>query len=291
MPNYRRIDAVTEAVPVNMGGLRVRQPLPQGAIDQIDPFLLLHHAHWHLAGGSRPEHEGVPPHPHRGFEPVTFIYRGGVHHRDTLGNDSVVYAGGVQWMTAGRGVVHSERPPRELAENGGAQEIIQLWINLPARHKLVAPRYQHLAAEATPTVTSEDGRVTVQVVAGALDGTAGPIETYSPMTALNATFEAGGAYFFPLPPGHNAFAYLLDGHARFNDARDVPGLHLAALSPDGDGVLIAATEPTRVLLMAGAPLGEPVAASGPFVMNTSAELFEAMRDYQTGAMGTLTEKF
>lgn len=290
MTDPRRIAAVVPAQPVNMGGLVVKQPLPAGEIDQIDPFLLLHHARLSFRGGQHPRALGVPPHPHRGFEPVTFIYRGGVHHRDSLGNDSVIRAGGVQWMTAGSGVVHSERPPAALAEEGGVQEIIQLWINLPERHKMTAPRYQSLTAEATPTVTAADGRVRVAVVAGTFGGAEGPIDTHSPLLALNATFEAGGQHTFALPAGHNAFAYLLDGRLRVNEEREVSGEHLAAFAGDG-AVRLAALDDTRLLLMAGAPLGEPVAASGPFVMNRSVEIYQAMRDYQEGRMGTLEEQF
>ncbi len=291
MPAYRHIAAVTPAAPVNMGGLVVKQPLPHGALDQIDPFLLLHHARLTFGAGGRQQDLGVPPHPHRGFAPVTFIYEGGVHHRDSISNDSVVYAGGVQWTTAGRGLVHSERPPKALAERGGVQELIQLWVNLPQRHKMSAPAYQALAAENTPTVTSEDGRVTIQVVTGSHGGVEGPIETLSPLLALNATFAAGGAHFFPLPPDYNAFAYFLDGQARLNKNELIAGEHLAHLPPGGDGVLIEATKKTRVLLMAGAPLDEPVAASGPFVMNRSVEIFQAMQDYSTGKMGVLKEEF
>ncbi|NNF57094.1 MAG: pirin family protein [Rhodothermaceae bacterium] len=289
MPTLREILTVVPAQPINMGGFRVKQPLPHDALDQIDPFLLLHHARSRITAGSRPQAEGVPPHPHRGFEPVTFIYQGGVHHRDSRGNDSVIGPGGVQWMTAGLGIVHSERPPRALTEAGGEQEIIQLWINLPARAKRAQPRYQGYQADQLPTV--ERDSAVVQVVAGSFEGTEGPVETHSPITALNLALHAGSAVTIPLPEDHHAFLYLLDGRARINDAQEVAGEHLVRFAPEGEAITVEASASTRALLMAGAPLNEPVVASGPFVMTSTTEILEAMRDYQQGKMGILVETF
>lgn len=289
MPSYRSILDVVPGEPVNMGGFRVKQPLPADSLDQIDPFLLLHHARNHVQPGSRPQAEGVPPHPHRGFEPVTFIYEGGVHHRDSRGNDSVIGPGGVQWMTAGMGIVHSERPPQALAETGGEQEIIQLWINLPAQSKKVQPRYQGYQAADLPTVERDGARV--QVVAGRFEDTEGPVETHSPILALNLTLETGARLVLPIPDGFHGFAYLLDGCVRLNDTQEVEGEHLARFGPMGEHLLIEALHSTRLLVMAGTPLNEPVVASGPFVMTSTSEILEAMRDYQTGKMGVLVEEF
>lgn len=286
---FRPIQTIEPAQPVNMGGLIVKQPLPATGLDQQDPFLLLHHAQIPFRGGQHPSQLGVPPHPHRGFEPVTFIYQGGVHHRDSLGNDSVIGPGGVQWMTAGRGVVHSERPPAALAEDGGTQEIIQLWINLPRVAKMNDPRYQSLTEEETPTVEGEG--VTVQVVAGTLAGKTGPIDTHTPILALNARFERERSFSFPWPADYQGFAYLLDGSVTVNEEVTVAGEHLVAFAPGAGDVHLRATAPTRVLLMAGAPIREPIVAQGPFVMNRSVEIYQAMMDYQGGAMGTLDEQF
>lgn len=292
MDAYRHILNVLPASPVEMGGLRVRQPLPHVRQEHIDPFLLLHHAGpIHFQGGGRQRRQGVPPHPHRGFEPVTFIYHGGVHHRDSLGNDSVVYAGGVQWTTAGHGVVHSERPPRELIEAGGAQELIQLWINLPGRHKLTPPRYQHFEAHDMPHLGHDNGSVSIRLVAGDFEGQTGPVDTYTPLLALNATFRAGARYHFALPRTFNAFFYLLNGNGRVNDTRAVNGMHLVHFARDADAVAFEATAPTRLLLMAGTPLHEPVSTYGPFVMNSQREVLQAMQDYQAGKMGHLVEHF
>jgi len=256
----------------------------------MDPFLLLHHAGPTLyEAGSNPAHEGVPPHPHRGFDPVTFVYKGGVHHRDSRGNDSVIGAGGVQWMTAGMGIVHSERPPAELMEAGGEQEIIQLWINLPAKHKMVQPRYQGFSPEELPVVESGNGAV-LQVVAGQLNGVSGPVKTYSPITALNASFAAGSSMDLDLPDGQAALAYILNGDVLINGTTNVTGHEMVEF--DGNGaVRIEAQSEARVLIMAGEPIGEPVVSSGPYVMNTHTEILEALRDAQMGKMGILIEEF
>jgi hypothetical protein len=285
----RAVRVVVPARPFDMDGIPVRQPMPHPGLAELDPFLLLHHVVVEHEGGHRPQEDGVPPHPHRGFEPVTFIYRGGVHHRDSRGHDSVIGAGGVQWITAGMGLVHSERPPRALSEQGGTQELIQLWINLPARAKFVQPRYQGLQRDALP-VFEKDG-VRVQVVAGAFEDLVGPVETHTPVTARNITLARGARFEAPLPEGQAAFAYLLDGLVRVNGSETVRGLKLVAFEPGGDTALFEALEDTRMLLMAGAPLGEPVVRSGPFVMNDTTQILEAMRDAQMGKMGVLIEKF
>ena len=176
-----------------------------------------------------------------------------------------------------------------MADAGGEQELIQLWVNLPARHKGVQPRYQGLQADALPVVHA--GGVDVQVVAGRFGAVEGPVETHSPILALNLTGEAGGALDLPVPDGFNVFMYLLDGRVRVNGAREVEGQHLVRFGAEGAGLRIEVQQPTRALVMAGAPLDEPVVASGPFVMNTTTEILEALRDYKMGKMGILIETF
>lgn len=292
MTDYRDILAVVRALPADVDGITVRQPLPRGGMSYLDPFLLLHHmGPVHLPGGHRPQEHGFPPHPHRGFEAVTFVYRGGVHHRDSRGNDHVVHAGGVQWLTAGMGIVHSERPPRTLAEGGGEQEIIQLWVNLPARDKWVQPRYQGFDAGAIPRVTYDDGRVIVQVMAGSLGDTVGPVVTHTPVLALNAEFKRGGRHVFPVPAGQNVFAYLLDDGCMINGEAEAGAEHLVRFAGQGGGILLEARANTRVLIMAGEPLNEHVVRSGPYVMNSETEILEAVRDARMGRMGVLIETF
>ncbi|WP_345156651.1 pirin family protein [Pontibacter saemangeumensis] len=285
----RTVSRLLYADIMDMGGVPVRQPFPTQQVEQIDPFLLLHHHKSHLPEGALPHRSGVGPHPHRGFSPVTFVYEGGVHHRDSRGNNSVVYAGGTQWMNAGRGVVHSERPPADIQEHGGVQEIIQLWVNLPKAHKMNQPEYIPLQAEDTPVLELEGGRTKVRVVAGAFGEVQGPIKTLTPILALRIEMEAGAASSFPIPEHYNAFIYLLDGTIHLEGYGEVEGHHLVLLKQDGEGCTIEAKAQSRLLLLAGEPLQETVVSHGPFVMNTQSEILQAMRDYQQGKMGVLIE--
>ena len=285
----RTVSRLLHADVVDMGELPVRQPFPTQQVEQIDPFLLLHHHVNELPEGVVPHRSGVGPQPHRGFSPVTFVYKGGVHHRDSRGNNSVVYEGGTQWMNAGRGMVHSERPPADIEERGGVQEIVQLWVNLPKAHKMNQPEYIPLQAEDTPVLALDGGRIKVRVVAGAFKQVQGPIKTPTPVLALRIEMEAGATYAFPIPEHYNAFLYLLDGSLQVEGYGLVDGHHLVLLNQDGEGCTVTASAKTRLLLLAGEPLHEPVASHGPFVMNTQTEVLQAMRDYRQGKMGILIE--
>ena len=287
----RSIQAVLPAFKVNMGGILIDQALPHKRIDQIDPFLLVHHLEIHQAGGARAQDLGVPPHPHRGFAPVTFVFKGAVHHRDSTDVSSIVHAGGTQWMHAGRGIVHSERPPKEIAEKGGNWELIQFWVNTPAAHKMSDPHYHPLQKEDTPSTLVDQDRVEVGVVAGSFGALSGPINTFTNILALRLNFEADGTVDIPIPQSYNGFVYLLDGGLVFNDQTSLQAKDLAQLANDGETIRLRATEQTRAILLAGEPIGEPLATYGPFVMNSQAEIMQAMRDYQLGKMGTLKEKF
>jgi len=273
-----------------MGGMPIRQPFPTQRVGQIDPFLLLHHADIKVPQHINPDHGGVGPHPHRGFSPVTFIFKGGVHHRDSRGNDSVVYANGAQWMNAGMGVIHSERPPKDIHELGGRQEIIQLWINTPAAHKMDQPRYFPVSSAEVPTVTLDDGKVTARVFAGALLGLKGTIPSFTEVNAVTLDIKAGGKISTPLPPDHSAFLYILNGNVTVEGHGLVEGLNAVVFKKDGEGIALQALEDTRILLMSAKPLDEPVVSHGPYVMNTQTQVLEAMRDYQMGKMGVLIEE-
>lgn len=285
----RRVSSLAYAQTIDMGGMPVRQPFPTSRIQQIDPFLLLHHADIKVPTHLEPDHAGVGPHPHRGFSPVTFIFKGGVHHRDSRGNDNVVYAGGAQWMNAGMGVIHSERPPKDIHELGGRQEIIQLWINTPAAHKMDQPQYFPVSAENVPTYRDADGLTTARIFAGELLGLKGPIPSHTEVNAATLEIKKGGTVTIPIPQDHNSFLYLLDGKVTVDGFGLVEGLYAAIFDNDGDGITITALEDTRALLMTGKPLGEKVVSHGPFVMNTQTQVLEAMRDYQMGKMGMLIE--
>ncbi|NOS90764.1 MAG: pirin family protein [Cyclobacteriaceae bacterium] len=285
----RSVSRILYAHQMDMGGMPIRQPLPNQNVEQIDPFLLLHHANIKAPSHVEPDHAGVGPHPHRGFSPVTFIFQGGVHHRDSRGNDSVIYAGGAQWMNAGMGIIHSERPPHDIHEIGGRQEIIQLWINTPAKNKMDQPAYFPLSAKEAPKVTSPDGLVTGKVFSGEVLNVKGPIPSQAIVNAATFEMKKGGFISIPIPTSHNAFIYLLDGQLKVDGFGIVDALHIVHLKNDGEGITFTAAEDTRILFLTGEPLNEEVVSYGPFVMNNQTQIMEAMRDYQMGKMGVLIE--
>jgi quercetin 2,3-dioxygenase len=283
----RTIKHILYAQMMDMGGMPVRQAFPSAKAERIDPFLLLHHADIKVPKHVETKHAGVGPHPHRGFSPVTFIFKGGVHHRDSRGNDNIIYAGGTQWMNAGMGIIHSERPPHDIHQMGSEQEIIQLWVNMPAQHKMDQPSYHPLTAAETPRIALENG--VINVIAGELDGVKGKIPTLSPVNAFTTTFKKGAKYSFRIPSTHNAFVYLLHGKLNVNGTADIDRHFLFAFNQDGDGFEVEALEDSTFLIVTGEPLNEPVSSHGPFVMNTQTEIMEAFRDYQVGKMGVLIE--
>ena len=286
----RTIETIAYGQPMDMGGFPIRQALPSSKADSIDPFLLLHHAVLKVDPNVDVKHAGVGPHPHRGFSPVSFIFKGGVHHRDSRGNSHVVYEGGTQWMNAGMGVIHSERPPADIQQLGGVQELIQLWINTPAANKMEVPAYIPLSKEETPVVLSEDKLAEVQVVAGELNGVKGPIVPHTPINMFTIRMQKGAKIDIPFSNSHNAFIYVLNGKIVLNQEEEIPAHYLASFHKDGDGISIHAMEEATILMGTGEPLNEPVVSHGPFVMNNQTQLLEAFRDYQLGKMGVLIEE-
>jgi redox-sensitive bicupin YhaK (pirin superfamily) len=286
----RSIRKVYNSQKVNMGGIILDQPLPQRDMDALDPILLIHHWDDTVKGGQHPSKLGVGPHPHRGFSPVTFIFQGGVHHRDSSGISGVIYEGGTQWMNSGRGIVHSERPNAELAANGGNFELIQFWVNSPAKSKMNPYHYQPVTKEETPIVSSKDGKIKVAVVAGEMDGAKGPIFSTSPMLTMRIEAEADGKQTLTVPSTYNGLMYVLDGDITINGQR-CKDRQMVIFNNDGDHIEIEAHKKTRAILLAGEPINEPIVSYGPFVMNSQQEIMEAMRAYQAGELGELIENF
>jgi quercetin 2,3-dioxygenase len=274
-----------------MGGIFLDQPLPIQGVDQIDPFLLIHHWKHNYKGGESEKNMGVGPHPHRGFSPVTLIFKGGVHHRDSRGNDSKIYAGGTQWMNSGMGIVHSERPVKELAEDGGDFEIIQFWVNMPAKHKMDQPTYQPLSKENTQHVVSEDGKIQVSVIAGKFNDKQSSIKTLSPLLVLSLEIESAGELNIPIPENFHTLLYILDGEIQINSENVCHDKDMVWFNNDGNKISIKGIKNSRAILLAGEPLNETVTSYGPFVMNTQSEILQAMADYQKGKMGVLIEDF
>lgn len=286
----RTIKNKFKAEKVNMGSIVLDQALPIQGIDQIDPFLLIHHWKTTMKGNQKQNEVGVGPHPHRGFAPVTFIFEGNLQHRDSGGHNSTVEKGGTQWMNSGKGIIHSERPTKEFAQTGGEFEIIQFWVNAPKSRKLDEPNYQPLTYEQTPKLKSADGKIVVGVVAGSISEVTGVIDTYSPLLALRLDIEEGGEITLPIPQSYNAFLYQLDGASNVN-GESAANKELIWFNNDGDSVTIKGLKSGKAILLAGEPINEPLATYGPFVMNSEKEIMEAVQDYQAGKMGVLKEVF
>jgi hypothetical protein len=284
----RTIQQIIPSQRINMGGHLLDQPLPFRSVNQIDPFLLIHH--WDkpiLAGGSQKE-LGVGPHPHRGFSPVTFIFKGSVRHQDSIGNNVVVSDGGTQWMHAGKGIVHSERPGLDLVKNGGDQEFIQFWVNTPGKYKMEAPYYLPISAEDTPLIDHKG--VSIGIVAGDLEGVQGPAKTYSPQTLLRVDAKSNSTVEIPLPKHYNTLLYLLNGSLSVQGEK-IASKTMIWYKNDGDKLKIEINEDSQFIILSGEPIGEPIVSYGPFVMNNNEELQQAVSDFQDGKMGDLIETF
>ncbi|WP_266160753.1 pirin family protein [Dyella silvatica] len=269
---FRRIRGTDTA---DGAGVKLKRIIGQPGLDMLDPFLLLDEFRSDQAGDYI---AGFPEHPHRGFETVTYMLAGHMRHIDNHGNSGDLTSGSVQWMTAGRGIQHSEMPEQE----DGLMWGFQLWVNLPAKDKMIEPRYQDISPERIPTVQPADG-VTVKVIAGELAGVSGPVAGIATAPIyLDIALQAGAEIDIPLPEGHSAFAYVFDGSDAQVAGEPLARSELAVLSK-GRSVRVAGRDaPARVLLVAGKPLKEPVARYGPFVMNTTEQIHEAIADFRSG---------
>jgi len=278
---------------VEGGGFVVRRAFPVPGFEAFDPFLLLDEMG---PVTYRPgEAVGAPDHPHRGFETVTYLLAGEMVHEDSGGHRAVIGAGDVQWMTAGAGVIHSEMPVARIREQGGRVHGFQIWVNLPARDKRARPAYQDVRADAMPTATTADGLATVKVIAGEALGVAARVRTRTPILLLDVLLRPGADVTLAAPRAFAVAAYVYEGEARVGAARAPAESGTFAITGGGDDVRLArdanaAAEPARVLLLGGEPLREPIARYGPFVMNTEAEIHEAIRDYQSGRFAGIARK-
>jgi redox-sensitive bicupin YhaK (pirin superfamily) len=273
----RQVTRIIEPQPVVEGaGVRLKRSIAGAALDYLDPFLLFDHF-----GSDNPRDylPGFPMHPHRGIETVTYMLAGAVTHRDSLGNAGTIGAGDVQWMTAGRGILHEEMPQPVDGRMGG----FQLWVNLPARLKMTKPRYQEILSAAIPEVRRDDGTI-VRVIAGAVGDVRGPVtDIFAEPEYVDVTLPAHAGFEQPVTRGHNAFAYVFEGSGTFGDSTTALGSPKLVVLGEGDIVRAqAGTNGVRFLLVSGAPLGEPIARYGPFVMNTREEILQALADLRDG---------
>jgi redox-sensitive bicupin YhaK (pirin superfamily) len=265
----------------DIADLVTRRPLPGPGLPQVDPFLFLNH---HGPQTYRPGNTGLPfgPHPHRGFETVSFILKGEMAHLDSGGHESVIRAGGVQWMTAGSGLIHAEISPASFKRDGGPLEILQLWVNLPGRLKMTKPAYTGLQREDIPAIPV-DGSV-VNLISGGFGGERGPIKSLTDVAMMTVELEAGGKVDLPAPSGRAVFFYVVAGSPSANGTAIKPQ-HLATFAVDGDTITVAAEAPATILYGHADPIGEPVVSHGPFVMNTREEIVRAIEDYNAGLFG------
>lgn len=262
---------------------KVRQPLPHADFRFANPFIVLHHMGPEIIspGGELRIH----PHPHRGFSPVTIQLQGEGYHKDNAGHDSTIHAGDVQWMFAGKGILHSEGPTKDLLAKGGTQELIQLWINAPAAHKAGPPSYQYAPAASLPRVLEQEG-VQLRLASGDYDGRTGPLNSFTPVVMIEGAIAKGRRVQFTATPGFWTLLYITHGRVMIN-CESIDSYHLIVFEKENDEIIVTAEEDTRLLYLSAEPIDEPVAAKDNFVMNTQQEIEQALDDARNGRFGTL----
>ena len=270
-------------------GFRVHNFIPSGyglTMERMDPFIMLDYAsRYHFPPTGKPK--GVGVHPHRGFETVTIAYKGSVAHHDSAGGGGEIKEGDVQWMTAASGVLHKEYHAESFCATGGDFQMVQLWVNLPAKDKMSTPKYQAIENSNIPKIKVEGG--IVEVIAGAYQNHKGAASTFTPVNMLNAKLASGGSAEFSFPSNHNTCILVIEGEVILNDTEDVPLDHLALFKNEGETFTIKASQDSIVLILSGEPINEPIAAHGPFVMNTREQIMEAFQDYELGKFGDLAD--
>lgn len=280
----RKVKRVFKAEQDDIGDLKTFRALPTRSIENLDPFLFLNH---HGPQVYPRKNRGLPfgPHPHRGFETVTFILEGDLTHQDSAGHKSTIQAGGVQWMTAGKGIVHSEVSSKEFLENGGPLEILQLWLNLPSRLKMTKPAYVGLQKDKIPQIQLEQNAGTLSLISGTWKNQVGPIKPLLDVTAMVVRLNANARWSFEPPSNHELFFYVVRGEIEVNE-KSVGALSLVQFETAQGEVSVTATASSVLLICHAEPLNEPIVSHGPFVMNSVEEIHQAIRDYQAGKFET-----
>jgi redox-sensitive bicupin YhaK (pirin superfamily) len=283
----KKIKKIHKAVSAPIGDLTTFRALPTSSIDHLDPFLFLNH---HGPQKYGPENQGLPfgPHPHRGFETLTFILQGDIVHKDSGGGQDKINAGGVQWMTAGRGVIHTEISSEEFKEKGGMEEVIQLWFNLPAKLKMTPPAYTGLQKDKIPAVSTENGNAIIYPISGNWNEQQGPIKSITGLEIARLEIKKDATYSVEIPLNRNVLFYVVNGEVRVNGS-PAETHNLVEFGDEGEEIQIHALQDSEIIIGHGEPYNEPIVAHGPFVMNSEKEIMEAMRDYQMGKMGVWTD--
>lgn len=268
-------------------GFRVHNFIPgSSTMQEMDPFIMLdYNSKYNFSPREIPR--GVGVHPHKGFETVTIVYKGRVEHGDSTGSGGVIAEGDVQWMTAAKGILHKEFHEKEWSKKGGDFQVVQLWVNLPAKYKNSEPKYQNLSNAAMQKVQLPGDTGEIEVIAGEYNGHKGSASTFSPVHLFNAKMNKGAKTAFSFPKDYTAAILMIEGTAKVNDKETVPQDHFAMFNRDGETFGIEAVEDSIVLILSGEPLREPIAAHGPFVMNTREELVAAYDDFNEGKFGHL----
>ncbi len=278
---YKKIQSIHTAPETMMGAIKIRQAFPLRGIEQVSPFILLHHFDFTYL-----PHENnfnVSPHPHRGFSPVTFLFEGSIEHEDSVGNKHVVYNNEVQWTNAGRGIIHSEKADKAFVEKGGRSQGIQLWINTPKAEKMNPPSYQPITKNEIVLIEKEG--VEFRLISGKYEDKKGPAK--SDVVTAMLRMKANSEFSLHFPADHNVTFYILEGELSLNTNQTIKQHDLVVFEQSTDEILLNAKADSKLLIMAGVPINEPMVTHGPFVMNSETEILEAMRDYQQGKMGFL----
>lgn len=289
----RNIETIIPPPPVHFvgDGFRVHNfipGVPPLTMARMDPFILLdYNSKFYFSPTDKPR--GVGVHPHRGFETVSIAYRGRIAHHDSFGNSGVIGEGDVQWMTASSGLLHKEYHEKEFASRGGDFHMVQLWVNLPAKDKMSPPKYQPITNDQMGKFILPEGKGLVEVIAGSYNDVTGPASTFSPMSMLNARLKKGAKAAFEFPAGYNTGALVIEGSIRINGTDTAPADHFALFRNDGEQFTAEADEDSVVLIISGDPIREPIAAHGPFVMNTRTEIYQAFEDVESGKFGHLED--
>jgi redox-sensitive bicupin YhaK (pirin superfamily) len=287
--SIKKVEAVISAPPFHMvgDGFRVHNFIPgRYSMERMSPFIMLDYGSRHyFPPTDKPR--GVDVHPHRGFETVTIAYKGKVAHHDSAGNSGIIGEGDVQWMTAASGVLHKEYHEKNFSKQGGDFQMVQLWVNLPAKFKMSQPKYQEITNDTISKVSLENNEGVVEVIAGEYQQVKGSAETFTPVHLLNSKLNKGGKATFNFPANYNTFIIVLEGSVVLNETSNVDYNCMAVFSNEGTDFSIEAKEDAIVLVLSGEPINEPIYAHGPFVMNTRDEIIQAFNDFQNGKFGTL----
>ncbi len=287
MKAFKSISYVWEGRPQQVGdGFVGQSMIPSQRFQDFSPFLMLDH-HGPMQVKPSPVPKGVDEHPHRGIETVTVVFEGALQHRDSAGNKGTIFAGDVQWMSAASGLVHEEKHEINFSRKGGTLDFVQLWVNLPRAHKMEAPRYQELTAAQIPVVQINE-QTKLRLISGDLNGLKGPALTYTPVLLAEVIIEGSSEFELQLPENFNVAIHVAQGEISLNDTKGIKAKRIAKLSQQGEWVSVATQGGvTRLLILGGEPINEPIASYGPFVMNTQAEIIQTLQDYQSGKMGFL----